>query len=79
MLENSIPVKVEVKNEKIVMNLSERLSRVFTNPIEFLVAKGYWEQMNLIILEEEGVLHFDPKTKVRNILLISGDEEENED
>lgn len=79
MLENSIPVKVEVKNEKIVMHLSERLSRVFVDPIEFLVAKSYWEQMNMIILEEEGVLHFDPKTKVRNILLISGDEEENED
>lgn len=79
MLENSIPVKVEVINEKIVMHLSERLSRVFVDPIEFLVAKSYWEQMNMIILEEEGVLHFDPKTKVRNILLISDMEEEDND
>lgn len=74
-MENSIPVKVEVINEKIVMHLSERLSRVFIDPIEFLVAKSYWEQMNMIILEEEGVLHFDPKTKVRDILLISEEDE----
>ncbi len=75
MLENSIPVKVEVINEKIVMHLSERLSRVFVDPVEFLVAKSYWEQMNMIILEEEGVLQFDPKTKVRDILLISEEDE----
>ena len=75
MLENSVPVKVEFINEKIIMHLSERLSRVFIDPIEFLVAKSYWEQMNMIILEEEGVLHFDPKTKVRDILLISEEDE----
>lgn len=78
-MENSIPVKVEFINEKIVMHLSERLSRVFIDPKEFLVAKSYWEQMNMIILEEEGILHFDPKTKVRNILLISDMEEEDND
>lgn len=78
-MRNSIPVKVEVKGDKVIMHLSERLSRVFINPIEFLVAKSYWEQMNMIILEEEGILHFDPKTKVRNILLISDMEEEDND
>lgn len=78
-MKNSIPVKVEVKGEKVVVHFSKTLSRVYNNVLEYILAKEVWVNDNLIILEEEGILHFDPNAKLRDLLLDSDLEEENED
>lgn len=78
-MKNSIPVKVEAKGEKVVVHFSKTLSRVYNNVLEYILAKEVWVNDNLIILEEEGILHFDPNAKLRDLLLDSDLEEENND